>query len=105
PPELSFEVTKTEQGKLSVRGMLHIAGETQELGKFQQYKFLLLHEHQYYLLRPADYLTLEWLAQSKPEQFELDPVLFSQRIVQKLEETHKVAKNNIFDLTEIRCSP
>jgi hypothetical protein len=105
PPELSFEVTKTEQGKLSVRGMLHIAGETQELGKFQQYKFLLRHEHQYYLLRPADYLTLEWLAQSKPEQFELDPVLFSQRIVQKLEETHKVAKNNIFDLTEIRCSP
>jgi superfamily II DNA or RNA helicase len=104
-PELSFEVKKNNDGGLYVEPLVKCGGLVYYLKEFKRYKFLIETEGNYYTLRPTDHLTLEWLELSQPEQFSHNEVLFSQRIVQKLEETHRVNRNDLFTKKEINALP
>jgi hypothetical protein len=104
-PELSFEIKKNDEGALYVEPMLKCSNGIYSLNNTKRYKFLVEAEGNYYSLRPADHLALEWLQSSKPAQYGHNEVLFSQRIVQKLEETHKVNRNNLFSKKEINAVP
>lgn len=104
-PELSFEVKKNSDGGLYIESMIRCGETVHRLTDTKRYKFLVETGSQYYSLRHTDHLTLEWLELSQPQQFGHNPVLFSQRIVQKLEETHKVNRNNLFEKKEINTAP
>ncbi|RYZ47884.1 MAG: DEAD/DEAH box helicase, partial [Sphingobacteriales bacterium] len=104
-PELRFEVQKDNDGGLFIEPIIQADGEVHSLLTLRRYKFLVATESDYYSLRPADYLALEWLELSLPAQYSHNEVLFSQRIVQKLEETHKVNRNDLFSKKEIDASP
>jgi superfamily II DNA or RNA helicase len=104
-PELSFEVKKDNNGGLSIETWVRCGEITYPLSEMKRYKFLVEAGSNYYALRHSDHLTLEWLELSQPQQFSHNPVLFSQRIVQKLEESHKVNRNNLFAKKEIDSPP
>lgn len=104
-PELTFEVKKNDDGGLYIEPLINCGGLVYHLKEFKRYKFLIETEGNYYTLRSADHLTLEWLELSRPQQFAHNEVLFSQRIVQKLEETHKVNRNDLFTKKEINTLP
>ncbi|MFA6057087.1 MAG: DEAD/DEAH box helicase [Taibaiella sp.] len=104
-PELTFEVKKNNDGGLYVEPVVNCGGLVYNLNELKRYKFLIETEGNYYTLRSADHLTLEWLELSQPQQFSYNEVLFSQRIVQKLEETHKVNRNDLFTKKEINTLP
>lgn len=104
-PELTFEVKKNSDGGLYVEPLINCGGLVYNLSELKRYKFLIETEGNYYTLRSADHLTLEWLELSQPLQFSHNEVLFSQRIVQKLEETHKVNRNDLFTKKEINTLP
>lgn len=104
-PVLSFEVKKNADGGLYIESLLRCGDKDYTLEQMQRYKFLVEADSNYYSLRYSDHLTLEWLELSQPQQFSHQPVLFSQRIVQKLEETHKVNRNDLFDKKEIDALP
>ncbi len=105
-PDLSFEVEERAGGGLYIQPLIHTDMGIFSLENVSVYKFLVdVKEGNYYCLNTADYRTLEWLHLSQPEQYATDPVLFSQRIVQKLEETHKVNRNNLFQKQEIKALP
>jgi hypothetical protein len=104
-PDLSFEVKKDNDGGFYMEPLMSCNGAVYTLREVKRYKFLIEAEGNYYSLRPADHLALEWLEASVPAQFSHNEVLFSQRIVQKLEETHKVNRNNLFTKKEINAAP
>lgn len=104
-PELSFEVRQYENKRLYLEPQLRCGEQQYSLSGMRRYKFLVTADNTYYLLQHADYLTLEWLEASNPEQYSDNPVLFSQRIVQKLEESHKVNRNDLFEKKEIDAAP
>ncbi len=104
-PELSFKVKKNSDGGLYIDTLVRCGDTIYSLSNMKRYKFLLETESNYYALRATDHLTLEWLELSQPQQFGHNPVLFSQRIVQKLEETHKVNRNDLFEKKEIDTAP
>lgn len=104
-PELSFEVKKDNDGGLYIEPYIKCNQQTYALNDVQRYKFLVEMEGNYYSLRHSDHLTLDWLELSQPQQFSHNPVLFSQRIVQKLEEMYKVNRNDLFTKKEIDVAP
>jgi SNF2 family DNA or RNA helicase len=104
-PELTFEVKKNNDAGLYIEPLIKCGGQVYILSELKRYKFLIEAEGNYYSLRSADHLTLEWLELSQPQQFSHNEVLFSQRIVQKLEETHRVNRNDLFVKKEINASP
>ncbi|WP_118973476.1 DEAD/DEAH box helicase [Taibaiella koreensis] len=104
-PVLSFEVVRTADGGLSVLSHIRCGNTSYTLDQVKRYKFLVEAEGNYYSLRHNDHLTLEWLEQSQPQQFAHNPVLLSQRIVQKLEEGYQVNRNNLFEKKEIDTAP
>ncbi len=104
-PTLSFEVKKDSNGGLYTEPLVHCGDTIYPLREMKRYKFLVEAGSQYYALRHSDHLTLEWLELSQPQQFAHNQVLFSQRIVQKLEETHKVNRNDLFAKKEIDSAP
>ena len=105
-PVLWFELYKKEEGSIHVQAVLECGGQVYRLEDIRRYKFLVETEGgNYYLLKSSDYLTLDWLEASAPQQFAQDPALLSRRIVQKLEETHKVNRNDCFDKKEIGGVP
>jgi len=104
-PVLSFEVKKDDDGGLCIEPCLDCDGQRYTPDMVRRYKFLVGIGSDYYTLRASDYLTLEWLELSQPRQFSHNPAQFSQRIVQKLEETHKVNRNNLFEKKEIDVAP
>jgi superfamily II DNA or RNA helicase len=105
-PVLSFDVCKNADGGLGIEPVIQCDNKSYPLKELNRYKFLVETEAaNYYLLRPADHLTLEWLRLSQPEQYSNNPGLFSQRIVQKLEESHRVNRNNLFARKEISGIP
>ncbi len=97
-PTLSFEVRKNNNNALYIEPVFHCSKGSFEAGQIKFYKFLAdIKDGEYFCLSHSDYLTLEWLRLSQPEQHSLTPQLFSQRIVQKLEETHRVNRNDLFE--------
>ncbi|MFT4062083.1 MAG: DEAD/DEAH box helicase [Edaphocola sp.] len=101
-PVLHFEIVKNEQGCLQAKPMVSIQGRHIPLADFRRYRFLIADaEHRYYMLKQTDYLTLDWLEASTQEQYGQNVVQFMQRIVLKLEEGHKVVRNNHFAKKEI----
>lgn len=105
-PALSFEVGKNNDGGLYIKAVLLCGGQPFYINDTRRYKFLIETEgSNYYAVKPTDFITLEWLKHSNPEQYSFNPALFSQRIVQKLEETHKVNRNNLFEKKEIKATP
>lgn len=105
-PVLWFTMYKKEDGGIYVQPMLQCAGKDYKLEDIRRYKFLVETESgHYHLMKSADYLALDWLQASQPEQFAQDQVLLSRRIVQKLEETHKVDRNDCFEKKEIGGQP
>lgn len=104
-PLLSFEVMKDSNGGLYVDSLIQCGSQQFRLQDLRRYKFLIEADSSYYLLRASDYLTLDWLESSQPQQFSHNPVMLAQRIVQKLEETHKVNRNQHFVKKEIDASP
>jgi SNF2 family DNA or RNA helicase len=104
-PSISFEVQQDNDGGLYIETLIHLASQTFGLQDMKRYKFLLETDSNYYLLRASDYLTLDWLESSQPQQYSHNPVMLAQRIVQKLEETHKVNRNEHFTKKEIDAQP
>lgn len=104
-PALSFEVKKDAGGGLYLETLLRCGGQSRRLQDMKRYKFLVEADSCYYLLRHSDHLNLEWLEHSQPQQFAHQPVLFSQRIVQKLEENYPVNRNDLFEKKEIDSAP
>lgn len=104
PVALSFEVIKNEKG-LGIDPVFMVNGERLPSQEVRRNKFLAEKDNQYYLLKHNDFLVLEWLQQTKPEQYARDESQFAERIVQKLEETHKVNRNNLFTRNEISSAP
>jgi len=105
-PRLQFKVEKKADGSLSVITSYYRANEQYTDATVKRYKFLIrTSDNNYSMLRYNDYQVLEWLEASNPGQYAGNPVLFSQRIVQKLEETHKVDRNSCFEKNEIDKPP
>jgi len=104
-PVLRFEAEKSNDGGLHIQPVLQCGEHVFPLNKVKRYRFLIENNSDYYLLNPNDYLTLDWLEASQPQQYSHNPVMLAQRIIQKLEETHKVNRNNLFTKKEIDTEP
>jgi len=104
PIALSFEVVKTDKG-LGITPVFIADGERLPAAEVKRNKFLAERNNEYYLLRHNDFLVLEWLQQAKPEQYAKNEGQFAERIVQKLEETHPVNRNDLFTKNEITSTP
>lgn len=102
---MRFEVVKDNDGGLHIQAILQCGAKEFPLNTVKRYRFLIEANADYYLLNPNDYLTLDWLVASQPEQYSNNPVMLAQRIVQKLEETHKVNRNQLFTKKEIDTDP
>jgi SNF2 family DNA or RNA helicase len=104
-PVLRFEVEKDNDGGLYIQPILQCGDNIFSLNKIKRYRFLIEINSDYYLLNTNDCLTLDWLEASQPQQYSHNPVMLAQRIVQKLEETHKVNRNQLFSKKEIDTDP
>lgn len=104
PVVLSFDVVKTGAG-LGIEPIFTVDGERLPTAEVKRNKFLAERNNEYYLLRHNDFLILEWLQQVKPEQYAKNEGQFAERIVQKLEETHAVNRNDLFTRNEISSAP
>lgn len=105
-PILNFEVQRRYDGGLAIVPQYSIDGNVLAAEEIIRYKFLIATDAgHYFQLGYNDFVTLEWLDASSPQQYAQEPALFAQRIVQKLEETHSVNRNDCFDKNEIDVLP
>ena len=103
-PTLSFEVIK-KNDLLAIE--TYIVFPTQKIAfkKLQHYGFMLLHGSTWYMLSLKDCHTIAWLQTIDITQYASNEVLFSEKILTKLEENYTVNRNNLFDINEIRQQP
>lgn len=104
-PSLHFELEKSAEGVLHAVPVFQTSGGLLDRHQTTRHAFLLRLEHQYWQLGYNDYLRLEWLAAQKQEQFAQRLELFLERIVSRLEETHRVDRKQFFQIQEIAITP
>ena len=112
-PILRLEVIK-EKGRLKLLKRVEIAGPqiaaspekaTFSLEEFKRHHFLIERSDTYFLLSYRDFNALNWLEENPPERYAEDPVAFAHHVLAKLEETHSVTRNNLFDEDAIITLP
>ncbi|HSN62281.1 MAG TPA: hypothetical protein VLR49_15185, partial [Ferruginibacter sp.] len=103
-PVLQFEVVK-EDTHLQLVTNISINNTQYNLHHFRRFHFLLESRNEYFLLTHKDYQTLEWLQENQPGQYSMDPVLFAQHILTKLEADYPLQRNNLFEITTIEVLP
>jgi len=101
---LHFEVVKVGE-HLQLDTIVSINNTDYNLHHFRRFYFLLESRNEYFLLANKDYQTLQWLEESGPGQYSMDPVLFAQHILSKLEADYAVQRNNLFEITTIEVIP
>lgn len=102
---LSFKVERNAKKGLYIMPYVTINGNTTPINEFNRYKFLLEKESKYYFLNTNDRLLLEWLAETNIAQYANDETAFTKYIVQKIETTHSVDKNNLIQPVTINTKP
>ncbi|MEP7320566.1 MAG: SNF2-related protein, partial [Saprospiraceae bacterium] len=76
------------------------------LNDFRRVKFLLEHKHQYFVLAPNDFATLEWLEELQTEKFAFRSKEFLLRVVWPLEEKgYSLDRNDCFKAQVISTPP
>ena len=101
-PALSFEVVRDTNG-LSAMPVFMLSNERLDNSGLRREKFLLIREHDYYLLKYKDFLALEWLQQRNAASYASDEALFAEEIIARLEETHTVERNGLLAKNEIKA--
>ncbi len=103
-PQLQFEVSK-EKEALLLKTQFTLNGTVFDIGDFKRYHFLLESGNEYFLMGFKDFQTLEWLQQSRPEQYQHHPTELAQNILARLEEDYKVNRNGLFSQNIIEVMP
>lgn len=103
-PQIEFSVEKRTQG-LFLKTEARTTENLFTLSRSNRYLYMVRDGHAYSCLSPIDYQNLQWLDNSRPEQYALSPGLLAQRILVKLEERYKVDKHDHFPVTVIDKAP
>jgi SNF2 family DNA or RNA helicase len=103
-PRLHFHVRK-KNGAFVLDTEIVLNETSYNLKEFSRYHFLLENSNEYFILSYKDYQTINWLSESRLENYHSDPVAFVQQIVAKLELDYQVNRNNLFTKKEIRTLP
>ncbi len=105
-PQLSYEVIQlANSGSLKVLPRYYVAGEWHTNETVQRFGFLLLIKNTYYILSQQDFLSVEWLADRKQEQYAFSPNELMQKIILPLEEKYEVNRNHLFQTNVIEGVP
>jgi SNF2 family DNA or RNA helicase len=103
---LKYKVQYTEEKGLQLIQYLALGKEIYLLSDFKRTKFLLEHKHQYFVLKPLDFNTVEWLDDLKIERLAFRPKEFLLQVVWKLEEKgYELDRNDCFQSKEINSIP
>ncbi|MEO6721717.1 MAG: DEAD/DEAH box helicase [Ferruginibacter sp.] len=103
-PQLQFDVIK-ENDELVLKTNVLVNGATYPLEEFQQHKFLLLSNNEYFLPSFKDFQTLEWLKENDPSQYSKQPEEMARHILSRLEEDYMVSRNGHFVQNTIDVIP
>ncbi len=105
PVNISFKIERNEKNELCVIPYITIEDNTTPIEQFKRYAFLIEKDARYYFLNTNDRLLLDWLESTDTAQYAQDETAFMKFVVQKLEATHKVDKNNLIQPEIIDTAP
>ncbi len=104
--QLQFSLLMREDGTYYLQTYIKFPLEQIPLEHFERFHFLLRSGNNYFLLKYADYQTLEWLDNIDFKAIENDIVKFNNQIVKKLEQqNYLVNTNNLIQSTIIDIPP
>jgi superfamily II DNA or RNA helicase len=101
-PQLRFDVVNNA-GLFTIAVSVVIDDEVYSIGAFTRTAFFLQKENDYFLLSYKDYQTLEWLSTSLATG--LEPPLFAEKILPRLEEEYTVNRNGLLNDKQVNALP
>lgn len=104
-PGLRFRVRLSEQGYFYLDTEVELNGSFYPLEVFNQHGFLLEHKNEYFILRLADYRTLNWVQQLKWQQCAMNGSSFEEKILSVLEQNYSVDRNSLINADTVDVIP
>ncbi|WP_169749137.1 DEAD/DEAH box helicase [Flavihumibacter petaseus] len=105
-PVLNFLVHRDNTTGLSLEARLLLNDQQYTLTEFEQQLFFLQRDGTFYLLRFADYQTLQWLAANDPAVYAMDPVGFSEQVLARLtSDGYAIETSAMDDIETISVEP
>lgn len=103
-PQISFEIV-SKKNQLEVSTLVHLENTQANLKKFQRVGFMLRKVNKWYSLSLKDARMLNWLEETDLSKYNKEPEVFADKVLRKLEEHHKVNRNGLFQMNEIKTIP
>jgi SNF2 family DNA or RNA helicase len=104
-PRLLPEVARQNEGNFYINLLIQLNEISFPISGFNQYKFLIESNNEYFLLSHKDFRTIEWLQSLNWHHEGADADSFTQNILSRLEADYAVQRNNLLNRTPVTVAP